>query len=113
MHDYHKAVDMVNYGVAQASKQGKRKVTKITLVMGDSCGYSEESIRMYFDEVSAGTVCEGAQICVEHVKAKLKCPQCGKLFERKPMHLTCPDCGVEGEPTDVGTQIEIKSAEML
>lgn len=45
MHDYHKAVDMVHYGVAQASRQGKRKVTKITLVMGDSCGYSEESIR--------------------------------------------------------------------
>lgn len=29
------------------------------------------------------------------------------------MHLACPDCGVEGEPTDVGTQIEIKSAELL
>ena len=24
MHDYHKAVDMVHYGVAQASRQGKR-----------------------------------------------------------------------------------------
>ena len=111
MHDYHKAVDMVNYATEKAKELGKSKVTKIYLAVGDSSGYSADSICMYFNEVSAGTVCEGAEVCVKPIKSMLQCPKCGDLFERKLMHYECPKCGTEGVPSKVGTEIQIEGIE--
>jgi hydrogenase nickel incorporation protein HypA/HybF len=111
MHDYHKAMDMVNYATEKAKESGKNKVTRINISVGDSSGYSAESICMYFKEVSVGTICEEAEVCINTVKAMLKCPNCGELFPRKLMHYECPACGTEGEPSKVGTEIEIESIE--
>ena len=46
MHDYHKAVDMVNFAKEKAEQLGKSKVTKINIVVGESSGYSADSICM-------------------------------------------------------------------
>ncbi len=111
MHDYHKAVDMVNYAKEKAKALGKSKVTKIYLAVGDSSGYSADSICMYFNEVSVGTVCEGAQVAVRQIRSMLQCPECGERFERKLMQYECPKCGAEGVPSKVGTEIEIEGVE--
>jgi len=111
MHDYHKAVDMVNFGTEKAKEMGKSKVTKINIVVGDSSGYSAESICMYFKEVSEGTVCEGAEVCVKNVKSMLQCPKCGEVYPRQLMHYECPKCGAEGQPSKIGTEIEIEGIE--
>ncbi len=111
MHDYHKAVDMVNFAKEKAEQLGKSKVTKINIVVGESSGYSADSICMYFKEVSEGTVCEGAEVNVKHVKSMLQCPNCGELYARKLMHYECPKCGTEGEPSKIGTEIEIEGIE--
>ena len=111
MHDYHKAVEMVNFATEKAKESGKSKVTKIHITVGESSGYSADSILMYFNEVSAGTICEGAEVCITPIKSMLHCPQCGELYERKLMHYECPKCGTEGEPSKIGTEIEIGSIE--
>lgn len=111
MHDYHKAVDMVNYGTEKAKEMGKNKVTKIKIAVGESSGYSADSICMYFKEVSEGTVCEGAEVEVRTIKSMLQCPKCGELFPRQLMHYDCPKCGTEGQPGKVGTEIEIEGIE--
>jgi len=111
MHDYHKAKQMVDYATTKARKLGKKKVTKIVIKIGDSSGYSSDSVVMYFNEVSAGTICEGAFVEVEAVKSMLQCPKCGEIFPRKLMHYDCPVCGKEGLPSRIGTEIEIVSIE--
>lgn len=111
MHDYHKAVDMVNFGTEKAKGMGKNKVTEIHLIVGESSGYSADSIRMYFKEVSAGTICEGAEVCIKEVKSMLQCPKCGEVFPRRLLHYECPKCGTEGQPSKIGTEIEIEDIE--
>lgn len=111
MHDYHKAVDMVNYAVEKVKEQGKSKVNKVFLAVGDSSGYSADTIVMYFKEMSEGTVCEGAEVVVKPIRAMLECPECGELFERKIMHYDCPKCGAEGQPSKVGTEVVIEGIE--
>ena len=44
------------------------------------CGFVGDSIEMYFNQVSKGTLCEGANIEIEHVNSKLRCTKCGQLF---------------------------------
>ena len=50
MHEYHEAIHIIEHAIEQAKAQGKNKVTKINLVIGESSGYSGESIRMHFED---------------------------------------------------------------
>ena len=68
--------------------------------------------RLYFDVIAEGTLCEGAEVEIVHVKPKLKCPSCGCLFEKKMMSFACPQCGTDGEPTDIGKEFYIDSIEV-
>lgn len=105
MHDYHKAKDMVEFAQAKAVELGKNSVAKVLITVGESSGYSADTIVMYFKELAEGTVCENAEIVVTNVKSMLECPSCGKIFPRKLMEYACPVCGVEGVPSKIGTGV--------
>jgi len=111
MHEYHKAIHIIEHAVEQAKAEGKSKVTKINLVIGESSGFSDEVIKMHFEDVAAGTMCEGAEISVRKVKTMLRCPSCGELFVRKPFHFDCPHCGVDGVPSEIGKEMSIEGIE--
>jgi hydrogenase nickel incorporation protein HypA/HybF len=111
MHEYHEAIHIIEHAVEQAEKEGKRKVTKINLVIGDDSGYSGETIQLHFEDAAKGTICEGAEISVRTVKSMLKCPDCGEMFVRKPFHFDCPHCGALGQPSEVGREMSIESIE--
>ena len=111
MHDYHKAKEMVAFAEEKAIEEKKNKVTKITVTVGESSGYSPESLRMYFSDVSQGTVCENAEIVFHTPPAMLECPKCGEVFPRKIMQYNCPKCGEEGVPSKIGTEVVFESIE--
>ncbi len=111
MHDYHKAKEIVDYAAKVTRSRGKNKVTKITIHIGDSSGYSAESVKMYFQEISEKTICRNAELESISVKPALKCPKCNKEFPRKLMQYNCPDCGIEGLPCKTGTEVTIGEIE--
>ncbi|MDR3242739.1 MAG: hydrogenase maturation nickel metallochaperone HypA [Clostridiales Family XIII bacterium] len=96
-----------------AEKHGRKfrasRIESIRLIVGENSGFIGESIRMYFDIVAAGSMCEGARLEIEYVKPKLKCPSCGEFFYRKPLSFACPACGACGEPTEIGREFYIDS----
>ena len=92
---------------------GASKIERIRLVVGERSGYISESIQMYFDIISKGTLCEGASLEIRSVEPKLQCPACGELFVRKPMRFDCPACGMDGEPTDIGREFYIDTIEIV
>ena len=59
-----------------------------------------------------GTLCEKAEVAIEHIKPKLKCSECGELFEKKLLSFDCPKCGGQGGPTDIGKEFYIESIEI-
>lgn len=109
MHEYHKAVHIIDKATEQAKQEGKTKVSKINLLIGESSGFSGDSIRLYFDEAAVGTPCEGAEIVVQSIKAMLRCPQCEQLFPKIPFSYSCPQCGTEGEPSEIGKEVIVES----
>lgn len=91
---------------------GGNRVLKVNLVIGDYSGYVGESVQMYFDVISQGTLCEGAKCEIEHVEPKSRCLKCGKLFKRELLSFQCPYCGGDSEPTDIGKEFYIDSIEI-
>jgi hydrogenase nickel incorporation protein HypA/HybF len=111
MHDYHKAKELVEYAIEKAQERGAESVKKITVSMGNSSGYSGDSVIMYFKEASEGTICEDAELVIKPIKSMLECPACGTVFPRKLLDYKCPMCGVEGVPSKIGTEVIIEDVE--
>jgi len=111
MHEYPVTLRIVEIANQQASEVNGR-VRAINLVVGDDSGFIGESIQMYFDIIAEGTPCDGARLSIERVKPKLKCADCGHLFERKPFSFTCPKCGGDGYPTKIGKEFYVKDVEL-
>ena len=95
MHEYPVTLEIIRLA-EKTAEENHGRVRGIHLVIGEDSGFIGESIQMYFDVLSAGTLCEGAQVTIEGVKPKLSCEKCGKLFERKRFSFTCRSAaGVE------------------
>lgn len=112
MHEYGITQQIIQIASNQAKENDARLVTRITLVVGEYSGFMSESIQMYFDVISKGTLCEGAILEVEHVQAKWRCPICEIEFIRKPLSFACPECGQDGEPTKIGKEFYVKSIDI-
>jgi hydrogenase nickel incorporation protein HypA/HybF len=112
MHEYPVAKQILKIALNTAQENKASKITKISLVVGELSGFIGESIQMYFNIISKGTIAENAEITVKPVKLKLKCSSCGKYFERKEYSFECPDCGGKGDLSDIGKEFYIENIEI-
>ena len=112
VHEFPITEHIVKMACSKCEEAGGSRVRRINLVLGDYCGYVPESIHMYFDIISEDTLCDGAEITIKRIKPKLRCPNCGELFERAPLSFACPKCGTDGEPTDIGKEFYIDTIEV-
>jgi hydrogenase nickel incorporation protein HypA/HybF len=113
MHEYPLVQSILKTASAHAAEHKATRVCSISLVVGDGSGYVPESIQMYFDILSKGTVCEGAKILIRRVKPLMKCESCGREFERSPFSFDCPHCGDLGSPTEIGKELYVDEIEIL
>ncbi len=112
MHEYPITEQIIKIAETHCKEAHGEKVRKVNLVIGDYSGYVGDSVQMYFDIISEGTMCQDAEVEITHVKPKLKCPACGTLFEKKLLDFSCPKCGTDGGPTDIGKEFYIESIEV-
>jgi len=112
MHEYPVTLQIIKIAEKACLDADAESVKKIALVVGDQSGFIGESIDMYFNAISEGTLCEGAEIEIERIEAKVKCPACGELFKRRKMSFSCPKCGSVGGPTEIGKEFYIKEIEV-
>jgi len=113
MHEYPLVQSILKTASAHAAEHKATRVSSISLVVGDGSGYVPESIQMYFDILSKGTICEGAKILIKRVKPLMKCEGCGREFERSPFSFDCPHCGGLGSPTEIGKELYVEEIEIL
>lgn len=112
MHEYPITKRIVEIAEEHAKKEHASRVVQVNLVVGDYSGFIGESISMYFDIISEGTLCEGAAVNIRRIKPMLECRNCGELFEKVPFSFECPKCGGEGGPTEIGKEFYIESIEI-
>lgn len=112
MHELPITEKIVKIAEDHCRENGGTKVTKIHLVIGENSGIVGSSVQMYFDVITEGTLCEGAELEMTPVKPKLRCKSCGHLFVRAPFSFSCPECGGDGEPTDIGREFYIDTIEV-
>jgi hydrogenase nickel incorporation protein HypA/HybF len=109
MHEYPATKRIFEIACELAERHGIRRVQAINLVVGDDAGYAGDAIRLYFELLAEHSRCAGARLNIRRIRAKLRCPSCGRLFVRKPFSFECPRCGSTGTPTEIGKEFYIES----
>lgn len=112
MHEFPITQRIIQMAEDRCREHGGLRVTDIGLVVGLYSGFIGESIQMYFDVLTEGTLCEGARLRIRTVKPMLRCSQCEALFERSPMSFACPACGGDGHPTEIGKEFFIEAIDV-
>ena len=112
MHELPITQQIIKIAEENAKANSAVKVTKITIVVGEYSGFIGDSIGMYFDIISKGTMTEGAALEIINIKPKLLCESCGEYFERQRFSFECPKCGGQGGPTEIGKEFYIENIEI-
>jgi hydrogenase nickel incorporation protein HypA/HybF len=112
MHESSVTEAILKLVLEKATESEAKKVTGISLVVGDGTGYVGDSIQFYFDRYAKGTLAEDARIFVTRVTPKMRCASCGELFTRERFSFSCPKCGGEGIATKIGTEFYIDTIDI-
>jgi len=107
MHEIHAVQDIFNQALEKARQQKAKKVTRLTLVLGELLGFDPGSIRLYFEEMAEGTILEGAQIMINSKKPTLQCKDCQTSFEKEKSNLACPSCSSTAVTVQSGKEFYI------
>lgn len=90
-----------------------RRVTKVSLRVGDRSGVVYDSLIAAWPVASTGTSCEGAQLDAELIVSTVYCPTCATEHEIDEFYaLTCPVCGTPTADLRHGREFEISSVEV-
>lgn len=91
---------------------GARRVSIVSVRAGRLRQVVPDSLRFYFEFVSRGTVCEGAQLELEVVEARLRCEACAHEWEIEVPAFRCPRCASGEVAIASGQEFEVESIEI-
>ncbi|AKL97683.1 hydrogenase maturation nickel metallochaperone HypA [Endomicrobium proavitum] len=114
MHEHGIARDLWKTVLAEAEKNGLKKITKLTVVLGEASGIEKDFLNHSFvDHIfKEEEIAKGAE--VEYVVSPLEavCNVCHKRIKAKDMDkLLCPYCGANNIKITSGRDVFISSIE--
>ena len=92
MHEQGIAQEMVSIVLRHAEANQAQRVIQLDIEMTETVDESEDSLRLYLEQLTRGTIAENAQFEIRHVGAPAECKNCGQAFERHGMFEPCPRC---------------------
>ena len=92
MHELAVTENILNIAVQHATQASAVHVTSLQLVIGQLSSIVDDSVRFYWDMISTGTLCEGAQLHFERRPAVLKCLACEQTYTLPGELTDCPNC---------------------
>jgi hydrogenase nickel incorporation protein HypA/HybF len=99
--------------LAQVHENDATQVHRVVLRIGTLSGVEPEALRFAFDAAVKGTPAAGADLDLETVTARGRCPDCDLEFDvESDFIFTCPRCGrISGELVQ-GRELELARIEM-
>jgi hydrogenase nickel incorporation protein HypA/HybF len=109
MHELSVSSAVVDTAVRHA---GGRPVAVVSLRIGHLRQVVPDSLQFYFGLVSRDTVCEGAQLEIEVIPARLHCAACEAEWVAATAAFRCPQCAGGDVAVLSGDELEVESIEL-
>ncbi|MDO8733948.1 MAG: hydrogenase maturation nickel metallochaperone HypA [Elusimicrobiota bacterium] len=93
MHELGIAKDLLDIVLIKAKENGLKKITKISVKIGEASGIEEDFLRhSLVDHLLPGTIASGCNVEISKEDVKAKCKKCSAEFLPKEMIFDCPSC---------------------
>jgi hydrogenase nickel incorporation protein HypA/HybF len=109
MHELQQARRLLQEALAQ--RGNGRRITTLTVIVGEASGHSPEHIAEDFVAAARGTPAAGAALVFQVEKLAARCARCGAAFEPKPPVLACPACSSAELTITAGHEVRLGRAE--
>ena len=94
-----------------ADKNEAKKVTEISILVGEMTGVVPESLEFCFDSLSKGTKAQGAKLVLKHIPLVARCLNCGNETKIERYNFTCPNCKSLRMEIVSGRELRVESLE--
>jgi len=122
MHEFSMATQLVENVLAEAKRNGAKKVAEVHLVIGKMTFLGKYQIRFAYDILKKDTIMNDSELIIEEQDGVIQCSSCGFKgpvpIEDDPAYhipvptLKCPKCGKEAKIVE-GKECTIKSIRIL
>jgi hydrogenase nickel incorporation protein HypA/HybF len=112
MHELAVMSHLIELVEQHAREAGAQRVLSINLVVGERTSFVDDSLLFYFDMLTPGRLCAGAQLKIRRTPMRFHCPACMSDYTPQPGSFRCPACGGAGRLTDDGGELLIESMEI-
>ena len=112
MHELAVTESILNIAVQHASRAGAVRVSGLNLVIGQLASIVDDSVQFYWDMISEGTICAGAQLRFERRPATLKCLDCDQSYALDGALTDCPNCHGVRIKVMTGEEFYVESIEI-
>lgn len=89
-----------------------KKVTVVTLVVGEMTNAVPEALEAAFEVLSKGTNVEGARLDIRSIPLTASCSQCGWEGKTEKFNFICPECSGLGLEIKSGRELYVESLEV-
>jgi hydrogenase nickel incorporation protein HypA/HybF len=89
-----------------------RRVTSVTLEIGELSGVVADAVEFCFEACSKGTLVDGALLHIEQVPGMGRCRDCGLTVAVHAYYDPCPTCGGFGIDVISGEELRVKELEV-
>lgn len=109
MHELSLTQNLLNVALTNANS---KRIVQVNLLIGPFSDEREESIRFYWRDLAKGTLGEDAELNFEHVKAEVKCLECGGTFLLDDEGSLCIYCQSDHLQLLSGDEVRLESIDV-
>ncbi len=112
MHELAITQNVLELALSEAEKVKAKKISKISLVIGEMTGVVDESVKFYFEFISKDTIASGATLVFNRVPIEARCRNCHHKFVVWDLNWVCPNCGGANLEVVAGNELYLESIEV-
>ena len=112
MHELHAAQAILEKAIQKANESNARRITNLHLVVGEISTYTEDSVQFYWDDISKGTIAEGAKLIFRAVLAEAQCMNCFTKYHPQEGEIVCPNCKSVGAKILAGEEFYVEALDV-
>jgi hydrogenase nickel incorporation protein HypA/HybF len=92
MHEASITESMLSLALEKAKEAKAKKITSISLVVGELSSVAPDCVQFYFDIISKNTLADGAKLNFETKPTQVRCRRCDIVFTPVDHKWVCPQC---------------------
>ena len=112
MHELYATQAILEKALQKAGEAKAKRITTVHLVVGEISTYTEDSVQFYWDDLSKGTLAEGAILQFRLVKTEAQCMSCFTKYNPKDGEIICPSCGGVGAKIIAGEEFYMEALDV-